>query len=77
MRELKTVLILLMCLAFRIDPDYAVASSIAWGMAAYCLVWLDHDKPWQYARHMAVSSSMLFAYATLAYLIGFHVVILL
>lgn len=77
MKELKTVLILLICWAFRISPEYEVISSIAWGMTVYCLVWLDEEKPWKYIVGKAVASSMLFLYATIVYLIGIHLVILL
>jgi len=74
---LKSLFILFIGLAIRVDDNYFYSSILAWSSFIYAVVWLDEDKPWRYSYFMLTAHSSLYSYCVLAYLIGFHVVILL
>lgn len=73
---LKSLLLLIFCVVYRIHPDYFVMSHVAWSSAMIAMVYLNEDKPWRHAYHKWTADSALLGYAVLIYLVVFHVIML-
>ena len=70
----KSLVIFVIGMIIRIDPEHYYASTVAWTSFIFALVWLDDEKPWDYrANFLKITShSSVFFYCVIIYILAFH-----